>query len=234
MATRRRNNTKHHKMSKKEQKLWGKILFWLFIGWWVYLLKFLFWTVPKWIIKAVKNRKENADTIDINSYSVQSQQKPKRKITFQGFVAVSAIFIGGLAIIAIAINAVTSPSKARNVIAESSIESIAESSFESSADTSVDESSSEPSVIESSVEESKVEISIVENYIQPVPEPTLQTFSFVVNTHSGKFHSPYCSSAQNIKPENRLDITKSAYNVFDAVKMVEADGYTPRGNCGGH
>ena len=217
--------------SSKNKSAWGTILFWLFIGWWVYLFKFLFWDIPKWIIKTVKNRKENADTIDINSYSVQSQQKPKRKITFQGFVTASAIFIGGLAIIAIAINAVTSPSKTRNVIAESSIESIAESSVESSVDTSIDESSSELSVIESSIEESKVEISIVESYVQPVPEPTLHTFNFILNTHSKIYHTYECGAVKKMSADKRLDITKSAYSLDEAKRMVEADGYTLCGNC---
>lgn len=55
--------------------VWGKIFFWLFIGWWFYLFKFLFWTIPKWIIKATKNKKENEDMIDISSYSTSNRSK---------------------------------------------------------------------------------------------------------------------------------------------------------------
>ena len=216
-------------MSKKEQKLWKKILFWLFIGWWFYLFKFLFWDIPKWIIKAVKNKKQDNSMVDINSYSGQTPNKRKMSLTEIIVIVAGSAF--GLFMLIGVIAVISTPKVTETFNDESSIAT--SSTFENSVDNSIEESNSEPSVTESSVEESKVEISVAESSVQPAPEPTLQTFSFVVNTSTKKFHSPTCGSVGTIKPENRLDITKSAYNFSEAKSMMEANGYVPCAKCGG-
>ena len=228
MATRRRNNTKHHKMSKKEQKLWKKILFWLFIGWWFYLFKFLFWDIPKWIIKAVKNKKQDNSMVDINNYSGQTP-KNKRKMSLTEIVVICAGSLVGLMMLVGVITIITTPGALETLKDESSIST--SSIIESSVDTSINESSSEPSVIESNIEESKVEISVAESSVQPAPEPTLQTFNFILNTDSKKYHTYECAAVKRMSADKRLDITKSAYSLDEAKRMVEADGYTLCGIC---
>ena len=228
MATRRRNNTKHHKMSKKEQKLWKKILFWLFIGWWFYIYKFVLWDIPKWIIKTVKNKKQGNDMVDINNYSGQTP-KNKRKMSLTEIIVIFAGSLFGLIMLVGVITVITTPGALETLNDESSIST--PSIIESSVDTSVDESSSEPSVIESSIEESKAKISIVESSVQPAPEPTLHTFNFILNTDSKKYHTYECAAVKRMSADKRLDITKSAYSLDEAKRMVEADGYTLCGIC---
>lgn len=48
--------------------------------------------------------------------------------------------------------------------------------------------------------------------------------SYVVNTNTGKFHHPSCSSAKKIKSENRLDYTGNRDD-------LTAQGYIPCKNC---
>lgn len=227
MATRRRNNTKHHKMSKKEQKLWKKILFWLFIGWWFYIYKFVLWDIPKWIIKAVKNKKQDNSMVDINSYSGQTPNKRKMSLTEIIVIVAGSAF--GLFMLIGVIAVISTPKVTETFNDESSIAT--SSTFENSVDNSIEESNSEPSVTESSVEESKVEIPVVESSVQPAPEPTLQTFTFILNTGSHKYHLYECAAVKNMSADKRLDITKSAYSLDEAKRMVEADGYTLCGNC---
>ena len=214
-------------MSKKEQKLWKKILFWLFIGWWFYLFKFLFWDIPKWIIKAVKNKKQDNSMVDINSYSGQTPNKRKMSLTEIIVIVAGSAF--GLFMLIGVIAVISTPKVTETFNDESSIAT--SSIIESSIDTSVDESSSEPSVIESSIEESKAEISVVESSVQPAPEPTLHTFNFILNTHSKIYHTHECGGVKKMTADKRLDITKSAYSLDEAKRMVEADGYTLCGNC---
>ena len=176
------------------------------------------------------NKKQSNDMVDINNYSGQTP-KNKRKMSLTEIIVIFAGSLFGLIMLVGVITVITTPGALETLNDESSIST--PSIIESSVDTSVDESGSEPSVIESSIEESKAEISVVESSVQPAPEPTLQTFSFVVNTSTKKFHSPTCGSVGTIKPENRLDITKSAYNFSEAKSMMEANGYVPCAKCGG-
>lgn len=79
---------------------------------------------------------------------------------------------------------------------------------------------------------------------QPTPEPTVEavkalpaggespqptvpaTRTFVLNTSSKVYHRPGCSSAENIKEENRQEFTGTR-------EEVEALGYEACGRCGG-
>lgn len=58
-----------------------------------------------------------------------------------------------------------------------------------------------------------------------------RNFSFILNTSTHVYHLYECSAAQKIKPENRLEVTKSAYSLEEAKKQVEADGYKLCGIC---
>lgn len=60
----------------------------------------------------------------------------------------------------------------------------------------------------------------------PVEQPTVEpmTSSYVVNTNTGKFHYPSCSSADQIKPENRWDVETTRDNLI-------AQGYVPCKRC---
>ena len=49
-------------------------------------------------------------------------------------------------------------------------------------------------------------------------------FSYIVNTHSKKFHYPYCSSADDISAQNRLETSDSRQTLIDK-------GYSPCGRC---
>ena len=127
-------------------------------------------------------------------------------------------------------------------VIESSIEpSTVERSAEPAPKPSTPESSIEPSVVESSVEPSRepsVEPSIiiessVESVIEPsiAPEPTPQTFTFILNTKTKKYHTHECSAAAQILPENRQDITITAYSRAEAMAQVEQMGYTLCKKC---
>lgn len=49
-------------------------------------------------------------------------------------------------------------------------------------------------------------------------------FSYVINTHSQKIHYPYCSSADDISAQNRLETSDSRQTLIDK-------GYSPCGRC---
>lgn len=55
-------------------------------------------------------------------------------------------------------------------------------------------------------------------------EPTVHTYTYVVNTQSKKFHRAGCASAKNIAPENREEITATRDEMI-------ANGYTRCGSC---
>lgn len=48
--------------------------------------------------------------------------------------------------------------------------------------------------------------------------------TYVVNTNSGKFHYPSCSSADDISPHNRMEVTSTRDELV-------AQGYSPCGRC---
>ena len=54
-----------------------------------------------------------------------------------------------------------------------------------------------------------------------VPEGEI---SYIVNTKSGKFHDPKCSSAADIADQNRLDFTGTREELIER-------GYEPCGRC---
>lgn len=59
------------------------------------------------------------------------------------------------------------------------------------------------------------------------PQPTVSaTRTFILNTSSKVYHKPSCSSAENIKEENRQEFTGTR-------EEVEALGYEACGRCGG-
>lgn len=174
------------------------------------------------------NKKQSNDMVDINNYSGQTP-KNKRKMSLTEIVVIGAGSLFGLVMLVGVITVITTPGALETLNDESSIST--SSIIESSIDTSVDESSSEPSVIESSIEKSKVEIPVVESSVQPIPEPTLHTFNFILNTHSKIYHTHECGGVKKMTADKRLDITKSAYSLDEAKRMVEADGYTLCGNC---
>lgn len=62
---------------------------------------------------------------------------------------------------------------------------------------------------------------------EPTPEPTptpAPLFTYVVNTNSGKFHYPGCSSVSKMKDSNKL--------VFQTTRDdLIAQGYSPCGQC---
>lgn len=71
------------KLTKREQENIAKAFFWIFFGWWLILLKLLFWDLPVAIIKAVskKNRPQqtvsnaNINNITQNAYNPLSTSK---------------------------------------------------------------------------------------------------------------------------------------------------------------
>ena len=48
----------------------------------------------------------------------------------------------------------------------------------------------------------------------PEPEPPSPSVTYVINTNTGKFHKPSCSSVEDIKPENRWDYTGTRDSVI--------------------
>ncbi len=58
-----------------------------------------------------------------------------------------------------------------------------------------------------------------------------RNFDFILNTSTHTYHLYECSAAKKIKPENRLEVTKSAYSLEEAKKQAEADGYKLCGIC---
>ena len=61
----------------------------------------------------------------------------------------------------------------------------------------------------------------------PMPEPTpapVVEHTYVINTNTGKFHNPGCSSVKDIKPENRWDYTGTR-------EYVVSQGFEPCGRC---
>ena len=58
----------------------------------------------------------------------------------------------------------------------------------------------------------------------PPTEPEEETHSYVLNTHTNRFHIPSCSDVKRIKPENREDYTGTRENLI-------SQGYKPCGHC---
>lgn len=58
----------------------------------------------------------------------------------------------------------------------------------------------------------------------PTPEPTPRQYTYVLNTGTGKFHVPSCSSVKKIKDSNRQEYTGTREDVI-------AMGYEPCGSC---
>lgn len=59
---------------------------------------------------------------------------------------------------------------------------------------------------------------------RPAETPAPQTASYVLNTHTMKFHLPHCPSVDDIKPSNRKDFTGTREEVINM-------GYNPCGRC---
>lgn len=68
---------------------------------------------------------------------------------------------------------------------------------------------------------------VKESKTTSVEKPKQLSECLVVNTNTKKIHSPDCSFAQNIKPENRTEITAG-----DLQEFLE-NGYTLCGHCEG-
>jgi hypothetical protein len=58
----------------------------------------------------------------------------------------------------------------------------------------------------------------------PTPEPTPRQYTYVLNTSTGKFHSPSCASVGKMKDGNKQEYTGTR-------EAVIAMGYEPCGNC---
>ena len=58
----------------------------------------------------------------------------------------------------------------------------------------------------------------------PAEQPVANTFTYVINTSSGKFHYPSCSSAKRISDENRREYTGTRDELI-------AQGYDPCERC---
>ena len=58
----------------------------------------------------------------------------------------------------------------------------------------------------------------------PAEQPAANVFTYVINTGSGIFHYPSCSSAKRISDANRSEYTGTRYDLI-------AQGYSPCGNC---
>lgn len=52
----------------------------------------------------------------------------------------------------------------------------------------------------------------------------IENVSYIINTNSGKFHDPHCPSAQDIRPENRLETNADRETLI-------SQGYTSCGRC---
>ena len=64
-----RRRTKH-KLTKREGENIGKAIYWIFFGWWLILLKLLFWDLPSAIIKSSKKKsrpQQTANNTNINN-----------------------------------------------------------------------------------------------------------------------------------------------------------------------
>lgn len=48
-------------MAKKKKTSSAKIFFWIFLGWWLYPFKWLFWDFPKWAIKSSSKKGTKID-----------------------------------------------------------------------------------------------------------------------------------------------------------------------------
>ena len=58
----------------------------------------------------------------------------------------------------------------------------------------------------------------------PAPSPTPQGQNYIINTNSGKFHYPSCSSVKQMKESNKQSFTGTRDELI-------ARGYSPCGNC---
>lgn len=58
----------------------------------------------------------------------------------------------------------------------------------------------------------------------PAEQPAANVFTYVINTDSGIFHYPSCSSAKRISDANRSEYTGTRDDLI-------AQGYSPCGNC---
>ena len=58
----------------------------------------------------------------------------------------------------------------------------------------------------------------------PAEQPAANVFTYVINTGSGIFHYPSCSSAKRISDANRSEYTGTRDDLI-------AQGYSPCGNC---
>lgn len=58
----------------------------------------------------------------------------------------------------------------------------------------------------------------------PAEQPAANVFTYVINTSSGIFHYPSCSSAKRISDANRSEYTGTRDDLI-------AQGYSPCGNC---
>lgn len=74
-------------------------------------------------------------------------------------------------------------------------------------------------VIDYSTGESRRDDEAEKNYQQSRGEET-----FVVNTNTGRYHNPECSSADDIKPDNRLELESTE-------EKLRESGYSPCGRC---
>ena len=83
---------------------------------------------------------------------------------------------------------------------------------------------------ENTAEEAEVKPELPEEQEEPsraVPEPTptpQPEKDWVLNTNTGKFHKPSCSSVKDIKETNRRDVHMTRDDVI-------AQGYQPCGKC---
>lgn len=59
---------------------------------------------------------------------------------------------------------------------------------------------------------------------EPVTEEQPETYDYVLNSNTMKFHYPSCSSVKTIKEKNRHDVNDSRNNII-------SQGYEPCGRC---
>lgn len=76
----------------------------------------------------------------------------------------------------------------------------------------------------SETKEPETEIQITEAQITEAPEPISEGTSYVINTNTGKFHYPGCSSVKDIKSKNRWDYVGTREEVINM-------GYVPCKKC---
>ena len=204
------------KLTKRESENIAKAFFWIFFGWWLILLKLMFWNLPVAIIKAVKKKNRpqqtinnaNVNSISQNVYNSPSiskapSQSQSKKIDKTKQIGWTAAAIGGVFVIlfwsSVIVGLNSSSSKNPNTIPTASDLAIISEmvSEEPSKDISVEE------IVESTEEPVESKEESVESKAESVEKSIVSEISVKRETSVRREPSVVSRVEQVVNPQPR-------------------------------